>query len=271
MKPYRTAIILLALFLIALFSWKENIKPRDIPNKSSPISIIQPNKLAPKPPSKNLTVIKPPSAYELWLASEDKEKIPNKRFYKVNANGDILPETASYWSCVYDSHSGLMWEVKTKDGSWQDRDHTYSWFEPKENSTIAYALDNSESDDLAPEVGIPNKGTCYEISCDTYSYRQIMNEKWICSSPDWRLPYAHELGLLDHSSNYYPDIDTLFFPNTVSGYYWSRSEPPKIVTLAWAVDFHNGFPYITEKRIPSYVRMVTEAPWLADEARRLAY
>jgi hypothetical protein len=40
---------------------------------------------------------------------------------------------------------------------------------------------------------------------------------------DWRLPNRKELRLIVDYNEYNPAIDTAYFPNTVSSYYWSSS------------------------------------------------
>ncbi len=209
-------------------------------------------------------------AYQLWREAQLIGKPLSERFYKVDMEGQLLQYDADYWVCVYDHFSGLMWEVKQNDGGWQDNEHTYSWYEPQiEPFDSGFNTDNISSAEVTnkPEYGVADLGHCYKLQCDTHSYKIAVNEDWLCSSNDWRLPYAHELGLLDHPVNYHPDIDTDYFPNTSSSQYWSRTEAPLSNTLAWSVDFQNGFPYVTEKRLDHSIRLVTEAPWLTEELK----
>jgi hypothetical protein len=200
------------------------------------------------------------SAYQLWLESENAIKPSVFRFYKVDMSGELLADDVGHWTCVYDSFTGLLWEVKQQDGSWQDNEHTYSWYQPPPQNTAEADVQTDKHP--TAKHGYADAGSCYAIGCDTHSYKVAVNEEWLCSSTDWRLPYAHELASLDHDENYYPDIDTDYFPNTATGYYWSKTEVPSSNTLAWSVDFHNGFPYITEKRMAYHIRLVTDAPWL---------
>lgn len=194
------------------------------------------------------------TAYELWNYVTSTDKTDPTRFYKVGAQGQVLLDDDGYWDCVYDSITGLLWEVKTNDGGWKDHSHTYSWYEPPER-------DASDSSEIIhrPEYGKADGGQCYDIACDTSSYRKAVNEEELCGVSEWRLPYAHELGFLDHDENYYPDIDTRYFPNTAGDHYWSRTETPSMVTLAWSVNFYNGFPYTSEKHLSYRVRLVSDA------------
>jgi hypothetical protein len=198
------------------------------------------------------------SAYKLWTQTELTDKADAQRFYKVDMDGNVLLETASVWQCVYDDFTGLLWEVKRADGGWRDYEHTYSWYQPKTEEIEQLALvGGGDATELSymPERGKADMGSCYDIYCDTYHYAQAFNDANICASSDWRLPYAHELGYLDHESQYSPDIDTNYFPNTAIAHYWARMETPIISSLAWSVDFKNGFPYVGEKRIAYRVRL----------------
>jgi len=208
------------------------------------------------------------SAYTLWTATERTDKTIDHRFYKVSEQGDLLSEDAVLWSCVYDDLTGLLWEVKTSDGSWRDAEHSYSWFQPSPQEIENLSLvAGSDATTLLYDAkrGKADGGACYDVYCDTYHYNQAFNEIGVCGAQQWRLPYAHELGYLDHKDQYYPDIDTTFFPNTAVAYYWSRTETPNLPSLAWAVDFKDGFPYISEKRIPYRIRLVVDALWLSEK------
>ncbi len=269
-RRFLLLILLILCFGVGVFLTNQPPQPHQKRTISLSIPDKTPSKIEFKEPINDKTSIK--SGYQLWLEAELVDKPVVERFYKVDMGGQLLPNDASHWVCVYDHFSGLLWEVKQNDGGWQDKEHTYSWYEPPSeqdaNSELTTAAHNTVESSNSPEYGLADSGSCYDIQCDTHSYKVAVNEEWLCSSNDWRLPYAHELGLLDHPVNYYPDIDTQYFPNTALNIYWSRTEVPSIKTLAWSVNFDNGFPYITEKRLDYAVRLVTESPWLAEELNK---
>ncbi|MGS2717682.1 Lcl C-terminal domain-containing protein [Eionea flava] len=267
------ALMALLVSVIVLFSKAAPTTPDPTPILESSPSTVETTTITlsdtpPQPSQLSEKQQQAASAYKLWTETELSDKTVDNRFYKIDNDGGVLPQESVSWSCVYDDLTGLLWEVKVSDGSWQDNEHTYSWFQPSAQEIEELSLvAGSEAIDLPydPKRGKADGGTCYDVYCDTYHYNQAFNDANICGSSQWRLPYAHELGYLDHQDQYYPDIDTTFFPNTAIAYYWSRTETPNLLSLAWAVDFKDGFPYISEKRIPYRIRLVTDALWLHDE------
>ncbi|MGH1543027.1 MAG: DUF1566 domain-containing protein [Arenicella sp.] len=180
--------------------------------------------------------------------SSEKNNLPSnpspERFQKMNEAGQLLPNTAAKWQCVLDNEEQLIWEVKTSDGGIQDKDFTFTW----------YQADEAE-DEVVPENQIDG-GECFYIDCHTAALIQSINDLGLCQLENWRLPTHKELAALDHPTHYYPDIDIRYFPNTVSSEYWSSSIVSNSKTLAWNVDFKNGFPYVAEKRLAYRVRLV---------------
>jgi hypothetical protein len=169
------------------------------------------------------------------------------RFIKLSAAGTETHDD-SFWPCVFDQQQQLIWEVKSADGSWQDKEFTFSWY--------ASQTENSLQTNEPADPGAADGGNCIYINCDTAGYLEQMNTEQICARNNWRLPTEQELRSLDHPTNFYPDIDTDFFPHTMSGYYWSSTESTKNRHLAIAVDFNNNIGYATEKRVACYVRAV---------------
>ncbi len=268
--------IISSVVFIGLLTKKPSLQPQDIqsvdndlPTQESEAVNNDTEKDVLPDLSKSLTE-KEKSAYTLWSQPDlrNEEEAALQRFYKVDDEGNILPDTASEWQCVYNDATGLLWEVKQSDGGWQDYEHTYSWYQPNAEEIEQLALGSTVTDLLSvPERGKADAGTCYVIYCDTYHYMQAFNEENICASRDWRLPSAHELGYLDHKSQYNPDIDSEYFPNTAIDRYWSQTETPDVNSLAWSVDFKNGIPYINEKRLALRIRLVANAPYLRDQVK----
>jgi len=174
--------------------------------------------------------------------TESEKRQEGERFIKISSGGDVLDESAPSWSCTYDMTTRLVWEVKTRDGGWRDHEHRYSWYRDAESGS----------------TGKKDGGSCYQLECDTQAFIEQLNEEGLCAQPaSWRLPTQKELQSLDHPTRFNPDAYTEFFPNVMSGQYWSASENQYSATLAWSVDFANGISYVSEKRLSRYLRAVS--------------
>ena len=117
---------------------------------------------------------------------------------------------------VTDTSTGLIWEVKTDDGSIRDKDNRFTWQE-----VLAYC----EALDLGGHT-------------------------------DWRLPTIKELRSLVDYTQYSPAINRDFFPNTVSSDYWSSTTDASYTGYAWSVGFHGGGDGSSGKGHGYYVRAV---------------
>ncbi|MDP2933348.1 MAG: DUF1566 domain-containing protein [bacterium] len=77
-------------------------------------------------------------------------------------------------------------------------------------------------------------------------------------SGDWRLPNMKELVSIANYQNVYPAIDTAYFPNTQSDYYWSSTTYAAYPYGAWIVNFNGGYVYNDNKDYGNYVRCVRQ-------------
>lgn len=107
------------------------------------------------------------------------------RYSKLDRQGIPLPDNAAEWTTVLDNQTQLVWEVKTDDNGLHDKDNVY-----------------------------PYK------TLDT-EYLTALNQEKFGGFDDWRVPTDVELKSLYQKDNEAPHIDLAFFPNTISGYYWS--------------------------------------------------
>ncbi|MDY0361898.1 MAG: DUF1566 domain-containing protein [Desulforegulaceae bacterium] len=144
----------------------------------------------------------------------------NPSYTKLDSNGKELPDSAQNWVMVKDNVTGLIWEVKTDDGSVHDKDNTYTWYDAQ-NVFIA-------------ELNGSNFGG--------YS--------------DWRMPTVKELRSIVDYGRYNPAIDINFFPDTMSSYYWSSTTYSNYTGSAWRVNFYYGYDGDYYKSSPYYVRAV---------------
>jgi hypothetical protein len=73
---------------------------------------------------------------------------------------------------------------------------------------------------------------------------------------DWRLPNVRELMSIVNYGVYNPAINTTYFSNTQSSYYWSSTTYAGYTTYAWRVHFRNGYVTNNYKTNSYYVRPV---------------
>jgi hypothetical protein len=134
--------------------------------------------------------------------------LPN--YTKLDADGGDLDASAAEWAMVRDNITGLIWEVKTDDGGSRDKDTTLTW------------------------------GQVWDID---YFYSQLNYENFGGYS-DWRCPTNAELATLVHKDKFEPAIAVAFFPNTMSGQYWSIDYAyikADDMHVSWTVDFETGW------------------------------
>lgn len=150
-------------------------------------------------------------------------------FTKLDANGNAQSTSAAQWDCVRDNHTGLIWEVKTTSGL-RSMDNTYTWYNPDPTTNGGSA-------------GVQNGGNCTGSACDTHAFVQAVNQEGLCGASDWRMPTRRELMSIVHNGRYNPAIDTDYFPNTPSIWFWSSSPYASHSNSAWYVYFGYGFVY----------------------------
>ncbi|MBZ9613375.1 DUF1566 domain-containing protein [Rheinheimera maricola] len=137
-------------------------------------------------------------------------------FIKIGANGGALEiqnavwkqfdgneADGTFWSCVQDNHTGLMWQVKSlrADFPLHNARSTFTWYNP----------DNTQNGGGA---GVRGGGSCYIDDCDTYHYVKAVNSSKLCGYDDWRMPTPSELmGTIHNGDGYSGELDSLdYFP-----------------------------------------------------------
>jgi hypothetical protein len=152
--------------------------------------------------------------------------------------------------------------VKTDDGGLRDKDWKYSWYKPSgDNGGNAGYTDTA--------YGAPNCST--QNNCNTDAFTNAVNTKGLCGKKDWRMPTKDELMKLvvcsdgkyetDGSCTNYlsvtkPTINSTYFPNTVSSWYWSSSPLANFSSGAWFVYFSYGYSSVNGKLYDNFVRLV---------------
>ena len=170
-------------------------------------------------------------------------------YTKLDANGYELPSSARSWACVLDNRSGLIWEVKTDDGGARDKDNKYRW---GGKGVSDVALGDYQGNNKRAESSWNGKGTRYD---DWNKLITAANSEQLCGFSDWRVPDLYELASLVRcrggsyqnldagcdGSYQRPTIDTKYFPNAQSGWYWSASPYAYNSYDAWRLYFNYGY------------------------------
>lgn len=166
-------------------------------------------------------------------------------YTKLDANGvPLADQSVDYqtepWSCVKDNVSGLIWEVKTNDPGIHNLGNTYKWggITPMGINHSSNRGDNGTND--------------WNVLVDG------SNTEALCGLNNWRVPNANELFDLVNLSNGDLTIDTNYFPNTVSGIYWTSSPYAPLVGRGWTVLFANGGDTNRPQDNFYYVRLVSD-------------
>ena len=162
--------------------------------------------------------------------------------FKQVSDCEVLPRwTDNGDGTATDNTTGLVWELKTDDGSIHDVDNHYDWstgspWKPDGTAFVDFlgTLNGGES-----QNGVTIEG-CFADECD------------------WRLPTVEELkGILIEP---YPcgtsPCTTIPGETKVSSSYWSSSTDAFPPGGAWGVDFSNGFVLDDNKSLDDYVRAV---------------
>jgi len=179
-----------------------------------------------------------PQPREAFYGQDANYTINPPSYTKLDADGNELADTAASWTMVRDNITGLIWEVKTDDNSVHDKDNKYTWYD-------------SNPDTKWGDAGTPGDGT------DTEDFINELNSSNYGGHSDWRLPTREELRSIINYGTYDPVIDTDYFPNTVSCWYWlsgtdaGSCEFPMIMSF-----YYDGFVDNVGKSNSYYARAV---------------
>jgi hypothetical protein len=164
-----------------------------------------------------------PAPGEAFYGQDASYTINPPSYSKLDANGNDLPDSAASWSMVRDDVTGLIWEVKTDDGSIHDKDNKYTWYDSNPATNGGHA-------------GMPGDGT------DSEDFINTLNSANFGGFSDWRLPTIKELSTIVNIETWSPSINTYYFPNTASSdcYYWSSTTHAYDNSKAWKMGFFAG-------------------------------
>ena len=152
---------------------------------------------------------------------------------------------ANEWACTRDNVTGLIWEVKLNDiNQLRHAGHNYTWY------------DGTTGDEGTDTCRGTLAAAPYANQCNIENYKLAVNAVGLCGKTDWRVPTRRELLSIVHHGRSNPSIDTTFFPNTQSAFYWSSDIFALDPANAWRVNFDNGDTFAGNQAIDSRVRLV---------------
>ena len=175
-------------------------------------------------------------------------------------NSNYFPNTQSslYWSSTnYAPYTELAWGVYFYFGLGYD--------DYKSDVGYVRAVRGGQSGSFFTDNG---DGTVTDTSTDLMWQKASSSVKtWeqalayceglnLGAYTDWRMPTTKELRSLVDYSRYNPTINTTFFPDTVSSYYWSSTNNVSHAENAWSVLFYDGDDSDDYKGYDNYVRAV---------------
>jgi|SRR5580765_3197099 len=88
---------------------------------------------------------------------------------------------------------------------------------------------------------------------------KAVSELRLCGFSDWRLPTIQELLTLVDYERHSPAIDTDYFPDTKSDWYWTSSSSAVDSGDAWVVSFGDGHSSRIYRAYSAFVRAVRSA------------
>ena len=134
------------------------------------------------------------------------------KWTKLAADGSALPASATQWSCIADQVTGLVWEMKSTDGTIHDASRRWS---------------NGDGADI-----------------DAAGLVSASNAEHLCGRSDWRLPARGELqGIVDYSqATPGPTVDAAWFPNSDGYSFWTSTvQANNPEGVRWYVNFQDGW------------------------------
>ena len=174
-----------------------------------------------------------PSPGQSFYGQDANYTINPMSYTKLDYSGYALSDSAVSWVMVRDNVTGLIWEMKTNDGTIHDKGNTYTWYDPTDPSP------GSQSDDT-----------------DTKYFIDVLNISNFGGYSDWRMPTIKELGTIVNYNFPGLTINTNYFPNTQAAFYWSSPTYASYTNFAWGVYFYYGSSSYSDKNAYYYVRAV---------------
>jgi hypothetical protein len=190
---------------------------------------------------------------------------PQEAYTKLDANGKPLPKSANHWDCVLDNKTKLIWEEKTNNGGLRDKNWTYTWYDPNQETnggSVGYQDRHEYKNDEPLGKSCGNTLS----SCNTLAYVDAVNKGGgICGHSNWKMPTVVQLKTLVTSQVYQHPFASFKWPIHSSYFhslpidligYWSSLAAPGLDKNAWIVALHNGYGNFEYKSNNAHIRLV---------------
>ncbi|ETR65620.1 MAG: hypothetical protein OMM_13970, partial [Candidatus Magnetoglobus multicellularis str. Araruama] len=191
-----------------------------------------------------------PGPGEDFYGQDGNYVINPQSFTKLDDQGNDLPDSATEWTMVRDNVTGLIWEVKTDDGSIHDKDNKYTWYD-------------SNPETNGGNAGMNGDGT------DTEDFIKAINDSNYGGFSDWRLPTTKELKCIVNYEKINLFINTSYFPEKNSEFYWSSTSNAGRNLNAWGINFNYGSALAIAKTHSCCIRIVRGQRRLLDNSDNL--
>jgi len=192
----------------------------------------------------------------------------NPIFYNINGAVNV-PTVFYYWSSTtYPLYSGSACGINFNQGN--------NYGNSKSNTCYVRAVRGGQTE-ASPSYINNGDATVTDIStglmwqqgrapntmtlADAEAYCTYLNQNYLLGGHNnWRLPTIKELCSLSNYNSRNPSIDSSFFPDTASSFYWSSTINEFYTHDSWLVSFSDGnFNFFDSSDYSYYVRVVRDA------------
>ncbi len=175
------------------------------------------------------------------------------RYLKIDHLGNPLPDSANSWSCIFDTDTQLLWEIKNPSLQGFSQEFTYRW---DDAPLLSSSTDPNSIEEINKCPYFSGRGNSNE-SCTANTFKAATNLMTLCGSNKWDIPTVSELQSIVVSGKYQPALDERYFPDGKNDFYWSNEGFAYSEFNAWAMNFSIGKVNDVPKNKFIYVRLVT--------------
>ncbi|CAB5494840.1 DUF1566 domain-containing protein [Bathymodiolus thermophilus thioautotrophic gill symbiont] len=182
-------------------------------------------------------------------------------FTKLGSTGNVLSvqdatwtadgteSAGTKWSCVRDNVTGLIWEIKTSNGS-KDSDTTDGTHTNIHHKDNLYRWGGKTA---LGKIRANREGLYYD---DWTGLVDGTNTENLCGGNNWRVPTVGELRSIANLSTEVANANDHHFPNIASSFFWSSVPNAQNSERAWLLGFTYGRNSVDVRNKLRSVRLV---------------